>query len=129
MPSPLPIGDHVHAIHRALLAHPQSAAPTDPAKLARWQAQYFGMCSEVDDQLGRVWDALRRSGQWDDTIVVVTADHGEQLGDQGLIQKAGFFESSYRIVGIVRDPRRPAAHGTVVDQSPRTSICSPRSAT
>jgi len=116
MPSPLPIGDDLHAIHRALLANPRSAAPTDPAKLARWQAQYYGMCSEVDDQLGRVWAALQRDGHWDDTIVVVTADHGEQLGDQGLIQKAGFFESSYRILGIVRDPRRPAAHGSVVDE-------------
>jgi arylsulfatase A-like enzyme len=115
MPTPVPAGEHLHGIHRALLAHPQSAAPADPAKMARWQAQYFGMCSEVDDQLGRVWASLQRSGQWDDTIVVVTADHGEQLGDQGLIQKAGFFESSYRIIGIVRDPRRPAAHGTVVD--------------
>ncbi len=116
MPTPMPVGENLHGIHRGLLAHPQSAAPTDPAKMARWQAQYFGMCSEVDDQLGRVWEALRRAGQWNDTIVIVTADHGEQLGDQGLIQKAGFFESSYRIPGIVRDPRRPAAHGTVVDE-------------
>ena len=83
--------------------------------LARWRAQYYGMCSEVDDQLGRVWAELRRLGQWNDTIVVVTADHGEQLGDQGLIEKAGFFESSYHIVGIVRDPRRPGGAGTVVD--------------
>ena len=116
MPTPMPVGEHLHGIHRALLDHPQSAAPTDPAKMARWQAQYFGMCSEVDDQLGRVWESLRRSGQWNDTIVVVTSDHGEQLGDQGLVQKAGFFESSYRIVGIVRDPRRPAGHGTVVEE-------------
>jgi len=115
MPLPMPVGDDLHPIHRALLANPQSAAPTDPAKMARWQAQYFGMCSEVDDQLGRVWATLQRSGRWDDTIVLVTADHGEQLGDQGLVQKAGFFESSYRIIGIVRDPQRPGAHGTVVD--------------
>jgi arylsulfatase A-like enzyme len=116
MPTPMPVGENLHGIHRALLAHPQSGAPTDPAKMARWQAQYFGMCSEVDDQLGRVWEALRRSGAWDETIVIVTADHGEQLGDQGLVQKAGFFESSYRILGIVRDPRRSAAHGSVVEE-------------
>ena len=116
MPTPMPVGEHLHGIHRALLSHPQAAAPTDPAKMARWQAQYFGMCSEVDDQLGRVWESLQRSGQWSNTIVIVTADHGEQLGDQGLVQKGGFFESSYRILGIVRDPRRTAAHGTVVDE-------------
>ncbi len=116
MPTPMPVGENLHGIHRALLGNSQSAAPTDPAKMARWQAQYFGMCSEVDDQLGRIWESLQRSGQWDETIVIVTSDHGEQLGDQGLVQKAGFFESSYRIVGIVRDPRRPDTHGTVVEE-------------
>jgi arylsulfatase A-like enzyme len=116
IPPPVPAGDDLHAIHRALLEHPDSTAPTDPRRLAALRAQYFGMCSEVDDQLGRVWEALRQSGQWDDTIVVVTADHGDQLGDQGLIQKAGFFEASYHIVGIVRDPTRPAGHGTVVEE-------------
>jgi arylsulfatase A-like enzyme len=47
--------------------------------------------------------------------VVVTADHGEQLGDHGLVQKGGFFEESYRVLGIVRDPRFPTAHGKVID--------------
>ena len=53
---------------------------------------------------------------WDDTFVVVTSDHGEQLGNQGLLGKGGMFESSYNIVGIVRDPRRPDHHGSVVDR-------------
>ncbi len=116
LPAPVPAGDDLHGLHRSLLQHPEAAAPTDPAELARLRAQYYGMCSEVDDQLGRVWDALRRSGQWNDTVIVVTADHGEQLGDQGLIQKAGFFEASYHIVGIVRDPHRRGGAGTVVER-------------
>jgi arylsulfatase A-like enzyme len=48
---------------------------------------------------------VKDRGEWDNTVIVVTSDHAEQLGDQGLIQKAGFFESSYAILGIVRDPR------------------------
>jgi arylsulfatase A-like enzyme len=115
LPPPVPAGDDLHGIHRALLADPATAAPTDAGELARLRAQYFGMCSEVDDQLGRVWRALQESGRWDDTIVVVTADHGEQLGDQGLIGKAGFHEASYHVVGIVRDPSRPVGAGTVVN--------------
>ena len=99
-----------------VLGVPEIAAPTDPAAMARLQAQYFGMISEVDAQLGRVWEHLRGRGMWDDTVVVVTADHGEQLGDQGLMQKLAFFESSYTILGIVRDPRRPGGHGTVVER-------------
>ena len=69
--------------------------------MASLQAQYFGMISEVDAQLGRVWEHLRGRGVWDDTVVVVTADHGEQLGDQGLLQKLAFFDSSYAILGIM----------------------------
>jgi arylsulfatase A-like enzyme len=73
------------------------------------------MIGEVDDQLGRVWSALRELGQWDDTVVVVTSDHGEQLGDHGLVQKLGFFEASYHIVGLVRDPRCASTRGATVD--------------
>lgn len=114
VPLPVPAGTDLHGLHRALLAHPASAAPTDVQELAELRAQYYGMCSEVDDQLGRLWSALRSSGEWANTIVIVTADHGEQLGDQGLIQKAGFFEASYHIVGMIRDPRHPGGAGTVV---------------
>jgi arylsulfatase A-like enzyme len=68
-------------------------------------AQYFGMISEVDAQLGRVVCAIEERGEWDDTLVVVTSDHGEQLGDHGLIEKLGFFPQSYHIIGLWRDPR------------------------
>ena len=91
------------------------AAPSDEAALRRLKAQYFGMISDVDDNLGRVWDALARLGMWNDTFIVVTADHGEQLGDQGTLGKGGFFEASYHVPGIVRDPTHPGAHGTVVE--------------
>jgi arylsulfatase A-like enzyme len=93
-----------------------SAAPSDETAIRRLRAQYYGMVSEVDAALGRVWAWLQANGQWDDTVIVVTADHGEQLGDHGLLQKLGFFEQSYHILGIVRDPRHAAAHGTVVDE-------------
>jgi arylsulfatase A-like enzyme len=92
------------------------AAPTDEGELRKLQAQYLGMISDVDEQFGRVLDALRTLGMWDDTLVVVTADHGEQLGDQGTLDKGGPFESSYHVLGIVRDPRHPETAGTVVTE-------------
>lgn len=112
--APLPIPDRRHRLHDALLARSDVRAPLAGDAMAALQAQYFGMISEVDAQLGRVWTFLRTHGLWDDTVIVVTADHGEQLGDQGLMQKLGFFDSSYAILGLVRDPRRPEGHGTVV---------------
>ena len=86
-------------------------APSEASARRALRAQYFGMVSAVDEQLGRVWAALREFSMWDDTFVVVTSDHGEQLGDQGILGKAGFFEPSYHVLGIVRDPRRPEGHG------------------
>ena len=97
--------DRRHPLHGAAMM--ASGAPTDEAALRHLRAQYFGMISEVDAQLGRIWQALQANGMWDDTLVVVTADHGEQLGDHGLLQKVGWFEESHHIIGIVRDPRHP----------------------
>jgi arylsulfatase A-like enzyme len=115
-PPPLPIPEPVHRLHRTLLNVPAASAPTDPAAMAHVRAQYFGMISEVDFHIGRLCDALRANGQWDNTVIVITSDHGEQLGDQGLQQKCGWFESSYHILTMIRDPRQPAAHGTVVHE-------------
>ena len=92
------------------------SAPTDPTAMSRLRSQYFGMVSEVDDQLGRVLDHLDSTGQDRDTLVVVTADHGEQLGDHGLIQKLGFYESSYAIPCIIRAPGRAGPAGRVVEE-------------
>jgi arylsulfatase A-like enzyme len=115
MPAPIAASAERHRLHQALLHNPHLRAPADEAGMRRLKAQYFGMVSEVDHQLGRVWAALDARGEWDDTFIVVTADHGEQLGDHGLIQKAGFFEQSYHVLGVVRDPRPDARRGAVVD--------------
>jgi arylsulfatase A-like enzyme len=103
-----------HPLHDAALGLSHVAAPTDEAAMRRLKAQYYGMVTEVDFQLGRVLDAIRARGEWDVTAVVVTADHGEQLGDHGLLEKLAYFEESYHIPLLVRDPRHAEAHGRVV---------------
>ena len=115
MPDPIAPAP-AHRLHERLLATPGYAAPREQQAMRALKAQYYGMITEVDHQLGRVWAALEATGDWDNTLIVVTSDHGEQLGDHGLIQKAAYFEASYHIVGLVRDPRSPAMHGTVVDR-------------
>ena len=118
LPPPVPMaGDGArHPFHDVLLGIRDAAAPADPEMLGHLRAQYFGMISEVDAQLGRLWAALERLGHWDNTVIIVTSDHGEQLGDQGLKGKVGFFDSSFHIVGIVRDPSHVDVHGTVVGE-------------
>ncbi|MCF8544716.1 MAG: sulfatase-like hydrolase/transferase, partial [Ilumatobacteraceae bacterium] len=113
---PIPHGDDLHPTHLTYLQIPEATAPADEAGVRNMRAQYYGMISDVDEQLGRVWDKLAELGMWDNTMIIVTADHGEQLGDHGLIEKLGFFPQSYHILGLVRDPRNTQQHGTVVDK-------------
>ena len=102
-----------HPLHEAALSNEESAAPTSTRAMRHLRAQYYGMISEVDAQLGRVLRAIEDRGEWSDTLVVVTSDHGDQLGDHGLIQKLGFFPQSYHVIGLWRDPRRDAAGATI----------------
>lgn len=51
------------------------------------RAAYWAMCDLLDVQVGRILNALRESGQLDDTIVVYCSDHGELLGDHGAYLK------------------------------------------
>lgn len=116
VPAPVPVGEPLHPLHRAALGIPVSAAPTDPVAMSSLAAQYLGMVSAVDHEIGRVVAWLEEHGQYDETVVVVTADHGEQLGDHGLVQKLGYFEESYRVPAVIRHPGHRRAHGLVVDR-------------
>ena len=104
-----------HPLHEMALTVAASAAPRDEEGMRQLRAQYYGMISEVDANLGRVVQAIKDRGEWEDTLVIVTSDHGDQLGDHGLIQKLGFFPQSYHILGIWRDPRR-ARRGHVIER-------------
>jgi arylsulfatase A-like enzyme len=77
-------------------------------EVAQLRATYCGLMSEIDDQLGRVFDYLKQTNQWDDTLIIFTCDHGEQLGDHHLLGKIGYFDESYRIPMVIRDPRQEA---------------------
>ncbi|QBR03598.1 choline-sulfatase [Paraburkholderia pallida] len=67
---------------------------------------YYGALSYVDAQFGAMLDALEESGLADDTIVIVTSDHGDMLGERGLWYKMTFFENAARVPLIVHAPKR-----------------------
>ncbi|MEP9372917.1 alkaline phosphatase family protein [Mesorhizobium sp. KR1-2] len=83
--------------------------------LRQIRALYYGMISEVDAQLGRIWGAVKAAGAWEDTIIVLTSDHAEMMGDHFMLGKGGFYDQSYHIPLIVRDPSRRQAAGTQVE--------------
>jgi arylsulfatase A-like enzyme len=75
------------------------------ADFRQLKATYYGMISEVDAQLGRVFAALRDAGSWDDTLIVFTSDHAELMGDHYLLGKGGFHDESQHVPLVIRDPR------------------------
>jgi arylsulfatase A-like enzyme len=77
------------------------------------RATYWGMMTEVDAHLGRLLEVLRQTGDDEDTLVVFTSDHGEQLLDHWHIGKLSYNDQSFHIPLIVRQPG--AAGGRVVD--------------
>ncbi|HSF93459.1 MAG TPA: sulfatase-like hydrolase/transferase [Thermohalobaculum sp.] len=68
------------------------------------RAGYYGLCSFLDAQVGRVLDALRASGQAEETLVIFTSDHGEALGRKGFWTKSTMYEDSARVPLILAGP-------------------------
>ncbi len=69
-------------------------------------ARYYGHCTLLDDQVGRVVAALEKMGQLDNTIIIYTADHGDCLGAHKLIEKGEFmYDEIYRIPFVVAHPQ------------------------
>jgi arylsulfatase A-like enzyme len=86
------------------LANPRNRSHEDDLRHRKLQAGYYGLMSEVDDNMGRLIHALKARGDWDNTIFIFTSDHGEQMGDHWMYGKAGFFDQSFHIPLIIRAP-------------------------
>lgn len=84
-----------------LRAHSHSALLSDDFVLAGAR-QYYAMVSLIDQKIGELLALLERRGELDDTLVIYASDHGEMLGDHGLMAKMNFFRSSVRIPMIIR---------------------------
>lgn len=93
-----------------------SASDWTSEDLSAIRAIYYGMIAEVDAQLGRIWQALKDAGAWDDTLIIFTSDHAEMMGDHWMLGKGGFFDGSYHVPLVIRDPGRPAGAGRQVER-------------
>ncbi len=105
--------------HDPYKAPPEYSKRYDPAKLEmrpNWQdgprvpgraeiAEYYAMTTAVDDQVGRMMRKLDELGLREDTIVLLSSDHGDMLGSQGQRLKRKPWEESIRVPGILRWPR------------------------
>ncbi|MFO1040088.1 MAG: choline-sulfatase [Geminicoccaceae bacterium] len=103
--------EHLDAHSRRLRrVSAMSETVIDEADIRRARRAYYGAISYVDDKLADLVTALDRLGLAEDTITVVTADHGDMLGERGLWYKMHFFEASLRVPLIVHAPDRFRPH-------------------
>lgn len=99
--------------HRQMTEGRRPQGPHDSFSASRREIQEAmaltcGMISMIDDAVGAILQALRQSGRADDTIVVFTSDHGDYLGDFGLMLKGALaLRSINRVPFIWSDPQRP----------------------
>ena len=81
---------------------------TSDRDLRETQANYWGMITELDTSLGLLFQALKDTDQWDETLILFSSDHGEYLGDHYLTGKGQLYDGTMRVPLIVRDPSSSA---------------------
>jgi choline-sulfatase len=87
----------------------------DKKNLWKLRRAYKAMIQLVDEEIGRILDQLIREGLLEDTMIVLTSDHGEMMGDHGLVQKSEFWRESQQVPLAIRHPGCP---GGIVCNSP-----------
>ncbi len=75
-----------------------------PEQMKLITRQYYAAVSGLDDQFGRLLSYLKETGLYEDTVIVLSADHGDMMGSHGLMGKHVWYEESIRIPFVVRVP-------------------------
>ncbi|MCA9156859.1 MAG: sulfatase-like hydrolase/transferase [Planctomycetales bacterium] len=82
--------------------------PRTPRAVQLHRQEYYALITHMDQQIGRILDELERTGQGDNTYIVMTADHGLACGQHGLLGKQNMYEHSLKAPLIVVGPDIPA---------------------
>lgn len=78
--------------------------PRDENAVKVHRQEYYAIITHMDEQLGRILDALEKSGKADNTWIIFTSDHGLACGHHGLMGKQNMYDDSLRVPFIVRGP-------------------------
>ncbi len=81
--------------------------PDDKIRDAR--RAYFGACSYIDSNIGKLLETLEATGLADNTVIVFSGDHGDMLGERGLWYKMHWFEMAARVPMVIHAPAQFAA--------------------
>lgn len=109
-----------HGAKRYFRADLEPGAVTE-ADERNMRAAYYGNMAEVDARFGALVAELKAAGEWDQTLVIFTSDHADQLGGNWIYGRRGPFPGLFHIPLMIRDPRFPAQHGNSVDAFTETT--------
>ena len=101
MPVPASINDQMGDSPYFFLRRPRYS---NPATVGNMIALYYAQMKELDGWIGRILRTMDRLGITNNTMVVLTADHGEMLGSHGMIEKDVFYEESVHVPLLIRFP-------------------------
>lgn len=104
--------------HTTPWKHREQWAELDSDTKRRAVLRYYGLCSFADYQFGRVIQALKESGEYENTTIVFTSDHGESLGERYRFSKYSLYESSIRVPLIISSKSISDAYGGTIDPRP-----------
>lgn len=109
--------ENPHPVYGSYQSNKIAQAFQKDAVRAKVIPAYMGLIKQCDDQLGRLLDHLEATGRMEDTMIVLTSDHGDYLGDHWLGEKDLFHEPSVKVPMIIYDPRAAAdaTRGTTCD--------------
>jgi len=109
---------NAHPVYEAYFNNAIAKAICAPGIREKVIPAYMGLIKQCDDQLGVLLDYLESSGRMKDTMIVLTSDHGDYLGDHWLGEKDLFHDCSVRVPLIIYDPSNDAnaTRGTVCDE-------------
>jgi len=103
--------DRVHPVIGGYMSNPAARCFADDTKRRHVWPTYLGLIKQVDDEIGRLLAHLKQKGLDDKTMIALTADHGDYLGDHWLGEKDVFFDQAARLPFIIFDPS-PQADAT-----------------
>ncbi|MEK7744849.1 MAG: sulfatase [Elusimicrobiota bacterium] len=94
---------------------PRTAPRSGP--IPEKEAKYDAALSKADRQVGLFLDDLKARGLWDNTVVIITGDHGDSLGEHGILgHMEGLYQSTIHVPLLLRHPRVPGPGGRRVSE-------------
>jgi len=94
--------------------YPASIYPRDEKSMRQLRATYYGLMTEVDENIGSIITLLKETGQYENTVIIF---HGVQLGDHYLLAPGLYFDQTFHVPLIIRTPdgKRQQQRGRMID--------------